>query len=104
MGIASRFKQSVTVEPYIGANAAGDLYDPPVTRTCLVDDSLKLVRNQQGDEVVSSARLYDLPSAVDSYAPGSRVTVNGRAHRVIVANLRDAAGPAAGHHVAVELA
>lgn len=103
MGIARLFTQTVTVETYQGSGPYGDVFAAPVTRRAFVNDSLKLVRDQKGEEVVSSARLYGPLEDAADYEPGSRVTFGDRTHRVIVANRQDAAGPASSHHVAVEL-
>lgn len=42
----------------IDENGFGDkVYDPPVTRACFQDGTMRLVKNAQGEEVTSTVRL-----------------------------------------------
>ena len=72
--LAAWWQHQVVVERYTGSAAYGDTYAAPVTITGLVDDSRKLVRTQQGDEVVSSATVY-FPASTADIPLGSRVTL-----------------------------
>lgn len=102
-GIARLFTQSVSVETLTGSGAYGDTYASPATVACFISDKTKLTRDSHAQEVVSTTTLYAPLSAVSQFAPGSRVTVNGRTAYVITCARQDSAGPARIHHAAVEL-
>lgn len=109
-GIARLFTQSASVETKTGANALGDVYAAPVDVACFVQDGVKMVRSTTAAEVVSSTTLYaplsaspTSPPTAGQFAPGSKVTVNGRVAYVIAAVRQDSAGPSRIHHVAVSL-
>lgn len=78
----------VVIEPYQGAAAWGPLYGAPVTVRAIVDSKRQLVRNEAGDEVVSSTTLL---CPLGTVAPaGSRVTLpDGTAPTVIAAHTHD---------------
>ena len=87
-------KDLVTVESYTGDGAYGPNFEAPVTVKVNVDQTRRLVRNTAGDEVVSEATLAVHPAPRDEatgelldagtlFAPESRVTIDGRAARVI---------------------
>lgn len=90
---------TVTVTPYLGEGAYGPSYGDPVTVDCRVEADRKLVRSSSGDEVVSEATIYVLPtvndlSAVDLFAVESSITHQGRQARVIACHSRRGmAGP-----------
>lgn len=109
-GIARLFTQSVSVETLLGSGAYGDVWADPVDIACFINDTTKMTRNAQGDEVVSSTTLYaplttspDQPATAGQFAPGSRVTVQGRTALVLSAARRDSAGPARIWHTEVTL-
>lgn len=83
--IAEFYVHSVTVERLAGAQPWGDVYDPPVTVRCFVDEDRRFVRDGAGREVVSEATLTAPPEAAQHFTPGSVVTVNGRRAQVIKA-------------------
>lgn len=92
----------VTVEPYTGTGAYGDVYDTPRTRACLVDEKRQLARNSDGDEVISEATLYLRRAHVPDFAPGSLVTLpTGRTATVITAADRSDGGLGAWQHLEV---
>jgi hypothetical protein len=92
----------VTVEPYTGTGSYGDVYDTPRTRACLVDEKRQLVRNTDGDEVISEATLYLRRTHLQDFEPGSRVTLpTGRRSTVIVAADRSDGGLGAWQHLEV---
>lgn len=64
----------VTVERYTGTGSAGDIYATPVTIYGAVDDTDKLVRITDGQQVVSSTRVA-FPAATAYIAVGSRITL-----------------------------
>lgn len=109
-GIAALFTQSVTVETLTGSGAYGDVYAAPTVVECFINDRAKMVRNSQGDEVVSSTTLYaplasspDDPATAGQFSPGSRVTVNGRSALVLSVARRDGNGPSRIWHTEVTL-
>lgn len=90
----SLLKDLVTVETYSGEGAYGPGFAAPVTVKVNVDQTRRLVRNTAGDEVVSEATLNihpqprdeatgELLDAATLFFPESRVTIDGRAARVI---------------------
>lgn len=80
--------QTVTIEPYEGSGAYGDVYGPPVAIRAIVDASRRLVRNDAGDEVISETTLY-VPLTTRAPA-GSRVTLaDGTRSTVIRSAPRD---------------
>lgn len=90
----SLLKDLVTVESYSGEGAYGPIFTPAVTVKVNVDQTRRLVRNPAGDEVVSEATLAVHPTPRDEttgatldaatlFAPESKVTLGGRAAKVI---------------------
>jgi len=90
----SLLKDLVTVETYSGEGAYGPIFEASVTVKVNVDQTRRLVRNTAGDEVVSEATLAVHPAPRDEatralldattlFAPESRVTISGRAAKVI---------------------
>lgn len=102
-GIARLFTQQVTVETLTAPTSFGEQYAAPVTVTCFINDTRNLIRNGEGEQVVSETTLYAPLSTESTFAEGSRVTVNGRHARVLKLSRRDSAGPVNAHHVQVAL-
>ena len=73
--------QTVEIEEYTGEGAYGPEFADSYTTKARVEYGRELVRNQNGDEAVCSARVYLDPK--DKPLPGSRVTIDGRTHRVL---------------------
>ncbi|MCA1195130.1 hypothetical protein [Saccharopolyspora sp. 6V] len=89
----------MTVEPYLGSGAYGDVFGDPVDHRAYVEDSRRLVRDDTGAEVVSETTVRTRPDV--SAPPGSRITVwpttaRERVARVITNSLYD--HPAAPSH------
>jgi len=93
----------VAVESYSGESSYGPVFDTPVTVKVNVDQTRRLVRNTAGDEVVSESTLAVHPQPRDEdtgelldagtlFTPESRVTIDGRAARVISAKANTARG------------
>jgi hypothetical protein len=71
---AAMFPHAVYVESYRGAGAYGPRYLMAERLKCLHVDEVKLIRDaQSGDQVTSSAQLYCPPGTV--VPPQSRVTL-----------------------------
>ena len=94
----SLLKDKVTVSTYTGDGAHGPIFAPPVTVLCNIDETRRLVRDTNGDEVVSEATLILHPRTRTAPAPGltqrtvdpstvftaeSPVTIRGRDTKVV---------------------
>jgi hypothetical protein len=79
---------TVTVEPWTGSGAYGDVWGTPFGIACFVEDKRRLVRAADGSEVVSETTVYtnrgpEIPNR-------SRVTLpSGRKPLVIVVSDHD---------------
>lgn len=81
---------TAVLEAYAGESATGEQFGAPVLVPCYAEATRQLVRDQNGQEAVSEARLFtDLTVA---FPPGSRVTVIGRTCRVIAVAIFDDGG------------
>lgn len=69
------FTHPATVRVYTGQGRFGPEYQEPRAFSCLVDGKRRMVRNPQGEQVVSTYTLYLDPD--DSISLGSLVTLNG---------------------------
>ena len=76
-------KDLVTFELYLGDGAFGPIYGDPVTVLGKVSATRQLVRDSNGEEVVSEATVYVHPDDADPCVPGSRVTIATRKSLVI---------------------
>jgi hypothetical protein len=80
----------VTVEPYEGNTAKGPAFAAPVTVRCWLEETNRMVRAADGNEVTSSAQFYCRLDALDA-RPESRVTLpSGRVTTVLTVARRDA--------------
>lgn len=77
---------TVTVRPYLGTKNGAPSYGPPQTVACWVEDETKLVRDNTGAEVVSSATVYAPLAAAPQFPVGSKVTTSTRTAFVIANN------------------
>jgi len=74
---------TVSLEVYEGAGFDGETYSVAVdVLDVLVDDTRRLVRNSNGNEVVSESTLY-VPDSAVAFQLADKVTVNGRTTAVI---------------------
>jgi len=69
----SLLKDTVSVAAYAGDGAYGPVYAAAVTIPCSRDRTRRLVRNADGDEVVSELRLYVHPQDESSFTPESLI-------------------------------
>lgn len=96
-------QHQVTVEPYEGNTAKGPAFGTPVTVRCWLEETNRMVRSPDGNEVVSSAQFYCRLDAVEA-PPESRVTLpSGRVTTVLTAARRDAGGLPLPAHLEVSL-
>jgi hypothetical protein len=104
VGVARFFVHTVTVEPFTGVSGYGvDQFAAAQTISGFLEASRKLVRNQNGEEVVSEAQFYTDKANVSLFPANSRVTYPGVVTRVIRPNLNDAPGLGLPEHLAVTL-
>lgn len=101
--VTSFFVHTVSVETLTGQGGHGPVYANPVQFPCFVDDSAHLVRNAEGQEVVSNTVVYADPAVASAFAVNSRVTANGRVAHVITLNVHDSGGLGLPDHVEVHL-
>lgn len=108
---------SATVEPYAGSGAYGDTWGAPIEGVpCYAEQQSKLVRDSQGDEVVSGTQVFTDPAGseftradgttgtVPAAPPGSKVTVLGVTSRVVTVAVFDDGGLTGLAHQEVDLA
>jgi hypothetical protein len=94
-------RHKVTIEPFTGQGGNGPTYGPAVVVRCFRDDARKLVRNNMGEQVISSTTCFCPPGTVAPVL--SRVTFDGRAAYVITTNSRDGGGLPSPDHVELAL-
>jgi hypothetical protein len=115
------FVHTVSVEKWLGTGSNGDVYAAPVTLSpastppngAFVDDARKLVRNANGEQVISETTLYTSILNAPLFVEKSRVTVlgdsdgdeltPGRASLVIKVNANDSGALDLPDHLAVTL-
>ncbi|GAA2037363.1 hypothetical protein GCM10009740_31450 [Terrabacter terrae] len=88
---------TVTVRTKTGSGANGDIFSAPIDRAVFLEDSRRLVRNANGEQVVSETTLYADPGDLDAFAPDSKVTLPGRTARVLLAKPRIIGDPDVDH-------
>ena len=98
---ASLLRHSAVIERYQGAGPAGPLFGPPVQVRCFADDQRRMIRGDNGTEVVSTATLYCPLGTVAP--PESRVSVNDRTATVLAAYRRDGGGLPTPDHLELAL-
>lgn len=108
--IAEFFVHTATVETLAGTTGYGvDLFAAPITldpatgNGCFIDDTRRMVRSSDGEQVISETTLYTYPANAPYFVPNSRVTIRGVISRVITVNLNDSGPLDLPDHVAVTL-
>ncbi|HEY2642310.1 MAG TPA: hypothetical protein VGI56_01035 [Galbitalea sp.] len=85
--VSDFYIHSATVEAFLGTNGLGvDTFSAAVSVLGFADNSRKLVRNSDGEQVISETTFYTYPSWASSFVPNSRVTIDGAVSRVIGVN------------------
>jgi hypothetical protein len=103
-GIADFFVHSASVELFLGTSGYGvDSFSPPTVVAGFADDARKVVRDSEGQEVVSESTFYTLPANASLFGPDSRVTINGNISRVIKMRLNTSGGLGLPDHCVVTL-
>ena len=87
-------RDPITVTAYSGESAYGPVYADPVTVLGKVSYMRQLVRNANGEEVVSEVTAYVHPDDAAPFVDGSQVTVAGRVSTVITAGPQSRPGEA----------
>ena len=77
---------TVAVETYGGESAYGPLYAASVNVLCNVQRTRQLVRDGNGEEVLSELTLQVASEDEAKFTIESRVTIDGRASTVLLAN------------------
>ena len=93
----------VTVKPFLGSGPYGDVYGDPVEVRCFRDERRQIVRNANGDEVVSEVSIFTNLKHGETFKLDSRVEWDGRTDHVISVSRRDDGGLGAWQHLEVAL-
>jgi hypothetical protein len=109
--LADFWVHTATVETLTGSGAYGDQFaemvllspDNTTPNGCFIDGKRSLVRNANGEQVVSSTTLYTPIANAGLFTPDSRVTTGGVVSRVITVNANDSGSLGLPDHVAVSL-
>jgi predicted alternative tryptophan synthase beta-subunit len=101
--IAAFFIHTASVETFTGAGAYGDTYAAAVPVKGFLDDGVVLVRTGTSEQLEQKSIFYAALSDAALFAPGSRVTVNGRASWVSTTRRRDGGSLGLPSHIEVDL-
>jgi hypothetical protein len=97
-------RHEVTVEAYLGSSAYGKQYGPEEVVRGLLERRVRVVRDQNGNEVTSTATFRTDLDAVNDFPPESRVTLpDGRTTTVIGAEPIDGSGLPTPDHLEVQM-
>ena len=81
------YVHTLTVETLTGTGSLGDVYAAPVSVPGWLEDKRRLVRDKNGQEVVSSSFFSCDNTHLSKFTPDTKVTISGRTAFVIgVAN------------------
>lgn len=98
---AEVLNQTVTVTPKTGQSAYGPIYGTPYDMRCRIEPKRELIRDADGAEIVSSARMFTMPG--ETLGHGAKVDWAGNSYRVVsVAPMAALDGET--HHLEVMLA
>lgn len=98
---ASLLVHTVTVRPFLGQSSTGPVYGDAFTLRCMAQGGARLVRNSDGDQVVSSLTLYAAPGTAVAVPAGSEVDHAGDTTTVLSAIEHDDGGLGAPQHTEV---
>lgn len=93
---------TLQIEPYLGSGAYGDQFGAARSVRCYYEGKRRLVRDGDGNEVVSEATVYVNPG--EDIPDGSRVRIFGRDSHVITVAVLDDGGLTGLAHLEVALA
>lgn len=98
---AGVLNQTVTVTPRTGRSSYGPLYGTPRDMRCRIEPKRELIRDSDGAEIVSSARMFTMPD--ETLGHGDKVDWVGNSYRIVsVAPMAALDGET--HHLEVMLA
>ena len=80
------YVHTVSVETKTGTGAYGDVYAAPVNVACWLEPKRRLVRNRDGQEILSSSFLSCPVTEASRFEPDSKVTHDGHTAYVIGVN------------------
>lgn len=93
---------TISVETWEGTGAYGDIYATAQDVRCFVENARKIVRNTDGDEVVSETTIIGLLADAPKLVEKSKVILpGGRSSVVILKKDRDDGNLGAPQHVEV---
>jgi hypothetical protein len=99
---AALLVHSVTVTPKSGESSTGVLYGTPFALGCFRSGKRRLVRNAEGNQVLSTLTLVAAPGQAEAIPPGSLVTFDGHTTTVVAAINQDSGGLGAPDHTEVQ--
>ncbi len=103
-GIARFFVHTVTVEPSTGQGGNGkDTFGPPVAVIGWLEESTRVIRGTDDEQVISSARFYTDAGNAALFPLNSRVTTATRSARVLLANANTSGALTLPDHLVVDL-
>lgn len=94
--------QTVAIRRYLGSGAYGDIYDEtPTLYPARVEHENRLVRNGNGEEVVSSSKVHTV--AACDCPPGSKLTLPGEDTERTTIGYAPHVGARDVHHVEIDV-
>lgn len=90
--LAEFFVHEVKVKKLSGHAATGPVYDTAKTVACFVDHTVRMVRNPDRQEVISTCTVFASIDDADKFTPGSDIKVDGRDSTVIAVNTHTLTG------------
>lgn len=103
MRVPRRFLvHSVTVKPAAGETSTGQAYATPFPLQCFRQAKRRLVRDSDGNEVLSTLTLVAAPGQAATIPPGSQVTWSGGTTTVVASIDQDSGGLGAPDHTEVQ--
>lgn len=79
---ATFYVHRMAVQPLLGSGPYGDSYGDPVEVPCWINHTRRLVRNVEGEEVVSEATVALSLDFLPQTAPGSLLTLHTELYAV----------------------
>jgi len=101
--LALFYQQTVSVEPFTGAGSNGDTFATAQNVVGFYDGARKLVRDSDGEQVVSSSTFYTEPENAAAFTVNSRVTYKTAVSRVLGIEYHESGSLGLPDHIAVSL-
>jgi len=90
--VAKNMGTTVAVETFSGESGVGPIYAASANVTCGVSTTRRLVRNADGEEVVSERTLYVASTDEAKFTPNSRITIATLVSTVIAVSPKEYKG------------